>query len=84
MHSFVKFKYLLIIIFLSIMAFFMVDIILTKEVETLKINKYKLSSDNLKNQIQNAIENKSISTMNIAIALSESRDLKDFLKYNKS
>ncbi len=84
MHSFVKFKYLLIIIFLSIMAFFMVDIILTKEVETLKINKYKLSSDNLKNQIQNAIENKSISTMNIAIALSESRDLKDFLKYNKT
>lgn len=83
MFSFVKVKYLVLLIILSGIAFFIVDNILTKKVETLKDNKYKLTSNNLKNQIGDAIENKSISTMNIAIALSENSDLKNFLKYNK-
>lgn len=83
MVSTIKFKYLVLLIILSGIAFFIVDNILTKKVETLKDNKYKLTSNNLKNQIGDAIENKSISTMNIAIALSENSDLKKFLKYNK-
>lgn len=80
MFSFFKIKYLITIFLLSTIAFFIVDNILTKEVKTLKIDKYNLSADHLKNQIKESIKNKSISTMNIAIALSENHQLKAFLE----
>lgn len=80
MFSFVKIKYLIIIFLLSITAFYVIDTILTKEIKTLKIDKYNQVANNLKNQIQDAIENKSVSSMNIAIALSENNELKSFLK----
>ena len=83
MYPFIKKKYLLIFISITIISFFVVDNILVKEVSNLKENKYLEISNNLKNQVKNSIENKSISTMNIAIALSENYDLKQFLKNNK-
>jgi len=79
MISIIKQKYFFILIFLLFAVFFIVDIILSKKIDTLSHNSYVLLSNNLKEQIQKAIDNKAISTLNIAISLSENSSYKDFL-----
>ena len=79
MISILKQKYIFIISIFLFIIFFILNDVLSTKIETLTKNEYLSLSKNLKNQVQEAINNKTISTLNIAIALSENSDYKDLL-----
>ncbi|PLY08209.1 MAG: hypothetical protein C0626_13450 [Arcobacter sp.] len=83
MYSTFKPIYLFILGFGLLFTFIIVDYFLSNEINLLTQNKYIQTSNNLKEQISRAIKNKSNSTLNIAISLSENMGYKEFLKNKK-
>ena len=75
--------YLLLLITALLFSFILVDKNLSTKIKGLTHDKYVSTAKNLKDQIQEAIDNKKSSTLNIAISLSENSDYKEFLKNGK-
>ncbi|WP_419763757.1 MAG: ATP-binding protein [Arcobacter sp.] len=83
MHSTFRPIYLFILVFGLFFTFIIVDHFLSNKIDILTHNKYMYTSNNLKEQINEAIKNKANSTLNIAISLSENSGYKEFLKNKK-